>query len=135
MQAQLEEARAADGVLNLPKAALGRDRRRSLVVGEEVHIVVRRVKIGMVEDIESVRLEAEAEAVLDDGNSLAKLISKRTWNGPRNVFLPVVPNTDSQSSQPVASQGGTPSWSGARNCGEKSAAFSTGLPAFTPCVP
>src|SRR3984885_2051007 len=65
-------------------------------------------------------------------NCLAKLVSKRTWNGPRKLFRPVVPNNDSKSSQPVASQAGTPLVPGATNWGPKSATLSLQSDAETP---
>ena len=65
MQAQLQEPRASNSVLNYPQAAYWRDRRRTLVIGEEIDVVVGRVEIGMVEHIEGIGFKAQAEALLD----------------------------------------------------------------------
>src|SRR5580700_8457740 len=57
-------------------------------------------------------------------NCLAKLVSKRTWNGPRKLFRPLFPNRDSKSSSPVLSGAGTPLVPGVTNWGAKSAELS-----------
>src|SRR5579859_1803899 len=57
-------------------------------------------------------------------NCLARLMSKRTWNGPRKVFRPVFPYKDSKRSHPLLSQAGTPFVPGATNWGAKSAELS-----------
>src|SRR5580693_6817606 len=65
MQAQLQESRAADGVLNQSQAALGRVGRRTSKIGEERDVVVRRVEIGMIEHVERVSPEIQPEALLE----------------------------------------------------------------------
>src|ERR1700722_3219393 len=50
-------------MLNHSEAALRRDRRRACEVGEKGHVVVRRVEVGMVEDIERIEFEAKVEAL------------------------------------------------------------------------
>src|SRR5580658_5970262 len=52
-------------MLNHAQAARGRDGRRTLEVGEKVHVVVRCVEIWMVEHVERVELKTQAEAILD----------------------------------------------------------------------
>ena len=63
VQPQLQEPRAPDGVLDDSQAALGWVRGRTFVVREEVHVVVWRIKTGMVEDIECIGLKAQANAL------------------------------------------------------------------------
>src|ERR1700692_4396558 len=50
-------------MLDYSQAARGRDRGRNGKVGEKGHVVVWRVEIGMVEDIECVKFEAKVEAL------------------------------------------------------------------------
>ncbi len=45
-----------------PRLPNGRKRRRRRIVGEECDVVVRRIEIRMVEDIERIEVEAQAEA-------------------------------------------------------------------------
>ena len=81
VERHLKEPWAADGVLNHPQAALRRDRGRPGIVGEEIHIVVGCVEIGLVEDIECVRLETQPEALLDGkllGQAYIEALLERT---------------------------------------------------------
>jgi hypothetical protein len=65
MRAQLQEAWAANRVLDDAQAALRGNRWRTFVIGKEGHVVVRGVEIGMVENIESIGFKTEQEAFLD----------------------------------------------------------------------
>src|SRR4029077_11932540 len=65
MQYQLQEPRAPYRMLDYSQAARRRDGRWASEVGEEGHVVIRRVEIGMVEDIERVKFEAEVEALFE----------------------------------------------------------------------
>src|SRR5208282_2595153 len=65
VQTQLQEPRAADGVLNHAQTALGRVQNRTFIVVKEIDVVVRGVEIGMVEYVECVGLKAQTEALLD----------------------------------------------------------------------
>src|ERR1700739_4748822 len=65
MQSQLQEAWAADRVLDDAQASLRRNRWRTCKIGEEVHIVVRSVEIGMVENIKSIGFKLQQVALFD----------------------------------------------------------------------
>src|SRR5271169_2165658 len=65
VQAQLQEARTPNRVLNNSQAARRRDRRRTLEVGKEFHVVVRRIEIGVVEHVKRVSFKTQLEAFLD----------------------------------------------------------------------
>lgn len=65
VHAQLQETRAAYRVLNQAQAALRRNRCRAFVIGEERHVVVGGIEIGVVEDIERIRFEPQMEALFD----------------------------------------------------------------------
>ena len=58
MQAQLQEARTADRVLNHAEATLRRNRRWTGEVGKKCDVIVGRVEIWMVENVEGVSLKA-----------------------------------------------------------------------------
>lgn len=58
VQAQLQEPRAPDCMLDHSQAALRRNRRWPGKVREEIHIVVGRIERGMIEDVERVCLKA-----------------------------------------------------------------------------
>src|ERR1700685_1649250 len=65
VQAQLQEPRTPNRVLNDSQAARRRDRSRTHEVGKEFHVVVRRIEIRMVEHIKRVRFKTQLEAFLD----------------------------------------------------------------------
>jgi hypothetical protein len=58
VQAQLQEPRTPNRVLNDSQAARRRDRRWTFKVGKEFHVVVRRIEVGVVEHIKRVRFKA-----------------------------------------------------------------------------
>src|ERR1700752_3736912 len=62
---ELQEAWAANRVLDDAQAALRRNRWRTFVIGEEVHVVVRRVEIGMVENIECIGFKLQLKPLFD----------------------------------------------------------------------
>src|ERR1039457_7218056 len=63
VQRRLQEARTADRMLNLAQAAIRRNLGWPRVIGEEHDIVVGRVKIGVIEEIERVEVEAQTVAL------------------------------------------------------------------------
>jgi hypothetical protein len=65
VQAQLQEPRAPNSVLNHTQAALRWNRRRTHEVGEEHHVIVGRVEIGMVEHIKRIGAKTHPKALLD----------------------------------------------------------------------
>ena len=91
MQRQLQEARAADGVLDDAQAAFRREGRRPCVVGEEHNVVVGRIEIRMIEEVVCVEVEAQPVTLASIWNVLPMVMSKRTWNGARNMLRPVYP--------------------------------------------
>ena len=65
MHRELQEARAANRVLDQAQAALRGIRWRTLVIGKEVHVVVRSVEIGMVENIEGIGFKLQPVALFE----------------------------------------------------------------------
>ena len=98
---ELQEAWAANGVLDHAQAALRGESRRTLKVGEKGNVVVRSVEIGMVENIERVGFKVQTESFLDwelFGQAHVEAHLERA----RKVLRPVVPYKDSKSSHPLA---------------------------------
>jgi len=62
MQIQLQESRAANGVLNVAQAAGSHGQHRQREVAEKRNVVIRRVEIRVIEEVE--RVGAEAQPVL-----------------------------------------------------------------------
>ena len=65
MQRELQEAWAANRVLDDAQATLRGNRWWTCEIGKEVHIVVRSVEIGMVENIKSIGFKLQQEALFD----------------------------------------------------------------------
>src|SRR5579872_2485579 len=65
MQRELQEAWAANCVLDHAQAALGGNLRRTCEIGKEGHVVVRSVEIGMVENIERIGFKLQQVALFD----------------------------------------------------------------------
>src|ERR1700723_4304496 len=65
MQRELQEAWAANRVLDHPQAALRGNRWRTYEIGKEAHVVVRSVEIGMVENIERISFKLQRVALFD----------------------------------------------------------------------
>jgi hypothetical protein len=65
MQRELQEAWAANRVLDHAQATLRGNRWRTKVKGKEGHIVVRSVEIRMVENIERIGFKPKLEAFFE----------------------------------------------------------------------
>src|SRR5579863_2541691 len=63
VQIQLQKPWAADGVLDNSQLSRRRDGRRGSEIRVEADVVVGRVEIRMVEEIEGIRAEAQVEAL------------------------------------------------------------------------
>ena len=62
MPRELQEPSAANRVLNDAQATRGGNLWRTYEIGKEAHVVVRSVKIRMVENIEGIGLKPQLEA-------------------------------------------------------------------------
>jgi len=120
--------------LDHPQAAGRRNRRRSLVAWKEINVVVGRVEIRVIEEIERVEVKAQAEALAD-----LEFLGERGIDAKlKRRAEEVASSSRIQRFVQVASRcvaRRTPPCPGARNCGPKSAAFRTGWPALMPVVP
>ena|SRR5580658_3800959 len=65
MQRELQEAWAANRVLDDAQAPRGGNLWRTYEIGKEAHVVVRSVEIGMVENIERIGFKPQLEPLLD----------------------------------------------------------------------
>src|ERR1035438_8331366 len=65
MQRELQEAWAANRVLDHAQATLRRNRWRTCEIGKEVYVVVRSVEIGMVENIKSIGFKPQQVALFE----------------------------------------------------------------------